>query len=99
MGIITFCPTYPHAIHSISKYPVLNEELYQGAWLNNNLDYCLYPAGLILDDNDVKVDANVNEDKYTYMNAVFGYQDKDAYVMKLHIDRTLESLYHVSDCH
>ncbi len=86
MGAITFCPKFPHNIKSISKYPILNETLYQNSWASKIIDYCVYPAGIILDEDDV----------HAYIS--FGHQDRDAYVMKIHIDNLLAGLYHVSDC-
>ena len=86
MGAVTFCPSFPHKIHSVSKYPILNESLYQGPWHGKNIDYCLYPAGLLLDDDE------------KFVNLLFGYQDKHAFVIKLEVEGLLRSLYFVSNC-
>ena len=38
---MTLCPNSPYRIHTISKHPILNDDIYQGPWLWNTAD-CKY---------------------------------------------------------
>ena len=57
-GALTFCHTPPFNIVKISPQPIVNSSLYDGPWLWPSLDYGVYPAGLIIDDDkkhDIKM--------------------------------------------
>ena len=49
MGAVTFCPTFPFNIHSISPSPILNGDMYTGEWCkylpHQQVDYVIYPTG------------------------------------------------------
>ena len=85
-GAITFCHAPPFNIVGMSPQPIVNSSLYDGPWLWPSLDYGVYPAGLILDD-----------DKKHVWVAV-GHQDRNAYVMKFELHGLLRSLQIVGNC-
>jgi hypothetical protein len=86
IGAITFCPNPPFNIHSISKYPIVKESFYSGEWVKNNLDYVLFPVGIIKDKSD----------KYLFIS--MGVQDKNGYVVKFEIEGLFKSLNIISNC-
>lgn len=87
MGAITFCNDASFRVHSMSPYPILQDNLYQGAWHNVHRDYVVFPAGLAVDDLE----------QYVYMS--FGYQDGRGFVSKFDVQELLGSLEVVAPCH
>jgi predicted GH43/DUF377 family glycosyl hydrolase len=86
MGAITFCPQPPFAISSISAYPILLPNLYEGNWVPKFLNYVVFPSGISLDEDGKHVHVSL------------GYQDMSAYVMRMELDTLLASLDFVADC-
>jgi predicted GH43/DUF377 family glycosyl hydrolase len=87
MGAISFCPTLPFRIHSISTHPILQDRFYDGPWARNNvLDYVMFVIGLVIDPKDSN-----------FVWVSFGHQDKHSYVAKLHVDELYASLEDVSE--
>eukprot|EP01038_Epipyxis_sp_PR26KG_P004280 gene4280-6064_t len=87
MGAITFCPHFPFHIHSMSPLPILQEFLYQGKWLWNTIDYVVYPSSIIFEEDDKE-----------HLFLVFGHQDADAYIAKMHIRSLLSTMQIIHKC-
>jgi predicted GH43/DUF377 family glycosyl hydrolase len=88
MGAISFCPTLPFRVHSISTHPILQDRFYEGPWVwKNVLDYVMFAIGLVIDPKDSN-----------FVWVSFGHQDKHSYVAKLHVDELYASLEDVSEC-
>jgi predicted GH43/DUF377 family glycosyl hydrolase len=86
MGAITFCPTPPFSIHAISTHPILQENFYEGPWVEpRRTDYVMFAIGLLKED-----------DKHILIS--FGHQDKHAYLARFHIQELYESMEMVSNC-
>jgi hypothetical protein len=86
MGAITFCPSFPYQIHSISKVPITHPSLYSGKWTHSRLDYVAYPDGIILDADGKHVWVSV------------GHQDRDSYILKMDVAKLYSSMRIISDC-
>lgn len=86
MGALTFCDEYPFNIHFISAAPIVKKRFYEGAWVKNNLDYVVFPAGLVLDSNVEHVWVSM------------GTQDASSWMIKLELHGLLKSLDVVGSC-
>jgi hypothetical protein len=87
MGAITFCPTFPFQIHSISPVPIAPPLLYSGArWVHPGLDYVSYPTGIIADKDGHHVWVSL------------GHQDRDAYILKINVHQLYRTMRVVSEC-
>ena len=67
-------------IDSISPFPIVLNGTYNGAWAHPNIDYVLYPTGIIIDP-----------DEQTVVVAMC-HQDVRSLVVKLNLKRLLLSL-------
>jgi hypothetical protein len=88
-GAYTFCPTHPYALQSTSAFPVLNSSLYEGRWVEgglSNLDYVVFPVGLVLDPSDSA------ETLGEHVLVSAGHQDMSGMVLRLHVEGLLASL-------
>jgi len=86
MGAMTLCPKHPFHIRSTSTHPIYNTTMYEGKWLWGSLDYAVYPSGLIVDEDK----------KHVWITV--GYQDIDAYVLKIDIRKLFRSMTRVHAC-
>lgn len=87
MGAITFCPSPPFDIHSISTHPILQEKFYEGAWVEpRRTDYVMFAIGLLKEEDN------------KHILVSFGHQDKHAYLARFHIQELYESMEIVSNC-
>jgi len=86
MGAVTFCPHPPFSISSISAYPILLPNLYEGNWVPKFHNYVVFPSGISLDEDG------------KHIHVSLGYQDMSAYVMRMEVDMLLASMDFVADC-
>ncbi len=85
-GAVTFCNHFPFQIHSISRVPITPHFLYSGPWTHGTLDYVSYPTGIIAD----------KDGKHVWVS--LGHQDRDAYVLKMDVQRLYEGMRVVAQC-
>ena len=82
MGAFTFIFTNQSSfISSISPFPILSNLTYSGAWAYENLDYVVYPIGLIWE----------RELDLIWVSA--GHQDNRGLVMKFNRKSLLKSMH------
>ncbi len=87
MGAFTLCPHLPFDFHSISSHPIiLDPYWYEGPWMNKVASYAVYPRSIVLDDDN------------QHLHLSIGYQDRDMYAVKRHIDKLLRSLVIAGNC-
>jgi hypothetical protein len=86
MGAVTFCPKPPFQLHSMSSHPIVKERFYDGEWVKTNLDYVVFPVGIVMD-----VDGK-------HILVSMGSQDKTGWIIKLEIEGLFASLDIISDC-
>ena len=88
MGVFTFSSSPPFRMTKISRFPIIKNEWYDGAWFNKANGYIIYPAGFVIEKDEY---ANV-----TYVLLSFSLQDKEGYVARINYDSLIESLMPVN---
>ena len=89
MGAITFCPRPPFNVHTISRYPIVNESMYQGKWTDSpKIDYVMFPIGIMRDQE--------KENEFVWLS--FGHQDIEGWVVQFELDGLFQSMELVSSC-
>ena len=86
IGVYTFSPSPPFRLTRISRYPILLDSWYDGAWFDRNNAYIIYPAGFVLEDI-----GNV-----TYVMMSFSLQDRRGYMGRIRLDELLDSTMSVN---
>eukprot|EP01037_Dinobryon_pediforme_P021349 gene21349-22193_t len=95
-GAITFCPSFPYFVHSMSAAPIiLQKSLYEGPWIEHpTLSYVLFPqAG---GEGDGRGDGVQKDRRWLWIG--FGHQNKDAVLTKVDLGQLLANLTWVRDC-
>jgi len=86
MGAVTWCANVSNLhLYSMSKSPIVNTSLYDGAWAPNRsghsrIDYVVFPLGIILNETD---------DSITFS---FGHQDLTGHIAKFGLTDLLSSM-------
>ena len=89
MGAISFCPRPPFNVHSISRYPIVNESLYSGKWTDSpKIDYVVFPIGLVRDPD--------KENDFVWLS--FGHQDIEGWVVQFELDGLFQSMEILAPC-
>ena len=81
MGAYTFSAKPPFRVLSLSPYPIMPQRLYDGPWhyiKNRNIDYCLFPMGLFVEEDTVFLS--------------FGYQDQRGFLARIHLKALWDTL-------
>jgi hypothetical protein len=92
MGAITFCSHPPFNIHAMSMYPIVIKEFYSETidmeWFteDKSVDYVVFPAGIVLDSTQ------------SYVVVSIGWQNRDAFIIKMNVDELMETLEFVASC-
>ncbi len=87
MGAVTFCPQIPFYIHSMSPFPYVLNEYYQGpSTIPKRLNYVVFPVGLQEDDDK----------DHVWLS--YGVRDKDGVFVKIEIEELLKTLTLVQEC-
>eukprot|EP01034_Spumella_vulgaris_P027311 gene27311-34007_t len=88
MGAMLLCNRPPFSIHAMTEYPLVPREwLYQTAWVNRNMDYVVYPTGILLSSADSN-----------HLLVSFGHQDRDGHIVVFDINKLIDSMVFVSAC-
>jgi len=85
MGAMTFCAKPPFQPLTMSAVPIVHQSWYDGAWINIRLDYCVFPIGMAMSEEE-----KGKEGEYLWLT--MGRQDKDGVLVKIHIDELLHSM-------
>lgn len=82
MGAVTFCPSYPFKMHSISEFAIINDEWYDWSWTTTNkaIDYITFPVGLEL-----------YPDRQHFLLSM-GRMDQLGVLLKINVNRLLSTL-------
>ena len=87
IGAFTFSPKPPFKMTKISKFPIVKNEWYDGAWFNRGNGYIIYPAGFVVE----------HIENVTWLLVSFSLQDKTGYMMRIKYDDLMETLMPI-DC-
>jgi hypothetical protein len=82
IGAYTFSPTPPFRLLSMSPFPIMPEQFYNGPWYpikQRGIDYCLFPLSIFIEGEDTIV-----------MSA--GHQDNVGYILKFGLQEVLDTL-------
>ena len=83
MGAMAICGSYPFQVHRVTRYPISFDELYDGPYAymvgNYQVDYVVFPIGLVADGDD-------------HVLMSFGYQDKHAYIARINVPKLLKTM-------
>ena len=85
MGFYTFSADPPFRLISVSPFPIMPNQFYTGPWhliRQRQLDYCLFPMCLFV------------EDKMIFVSA--GYQDISGYLLHFDFQEVWDTLVNVS---
>jgi hypothetical protein len=89
MGAIRFCPIFPYHIHSISTHPILQEQYYDGYWVEpRRTDYVMFAIGIVY----------LEEKDPLHVFVSYGHQDRDGYLAKFHLQELYDSMEIVNNC-
>ena len=80
-GAYTFTRTPPFRLLTISNVPIVDDQFYNGPWVNRRFCYAPYPTGLWLEQDKIKV--------------VMGFNDKEGYILTFDTLQLIESLVSV----
>jgi predicted GH43/DUF377 family glycosyl hydrolase len=85
MGAYTFSPNPPFRLLSMSPFPIMPEQFYNGPWYpikQRGIDYCLFPLSIFIEGGETIV-----------MSA--GHQDNVGYILKFGLQEVLDTLVSV----
>jgi predicted GH43/DUF377 family glycosyl hydrolase len=89
MGAYTFSAQPPFKLLSVSPYPIVHKDLYDGPWdplKNRQIDYCVFPMSIFLQkegEGDTALDT---------VFVSYGWNDHEGWIAKMRLKSLLDSL-------